>query len=462
MACADLCTAAKCAELEQRIVYLEQALSELSTAFRTHTFESIPTAHDFSPDLKVETNLSSGVLTTSVDINSIKRSDSVDLSNIPVKSVKVDLKKINEGYEQFVTVTVNGTKGEGRLSIPKPDLELNITPINESTFAFEITLGDRKASKNLFIKAIEDLITAIKNTDFSISLNNLSGLLTVSLTINGVTRSASTYIGGIGGNNNSGGGGTGDMGCPDLEVAFEDRIELVLQAIAELRTKVVNVEKYVTIDIEGETYEELECPEEETKEGEEAEGEEVEKEYGTLVEYKGKGLTGIHEAIKIISNNLVRVFEASCTESGVVAFPAWYQVRLGGSVPQVVCIFRKAGSSTYHSISIPHPATTSKPEGALLPAYSKGSFQGMVICKDNSKFIINCSTEAEAERMCNAAIGLIDSEYLEQPPRVHIGRRKGQAVGDGSMTPTSIEYYETGQRNSIPDWRVRLTKIEPE
>ena len=179
MTCPDLCTAEKCRELEQRIVYLEQALTELSTAFRTHTFESIPTAHDFNPDLKVETTLSSGTLTTSVDINSIKRSDSVNLSGIPVDSVDVKFLKINEGYEQFLTVTVNGTEGEGRLSIPKPDLGLEITPINDSTFKFEISLGDRKASKNLFIAAIETLKSRLDDSNFTISLNNLSGLLTV-------------------------------------------------------------------------------------------------------------------------------------------------------------------------------------------------------------------------------------------------------------------------------------------
>ena len=292
-----------------------------------------------------------------------------------------------------------------------------------------------------------DLCSAEKCAELERRIQTLEGLVE-SLTIDG--------------NNNSGGGGGGNMGCPGLEASFEDKIELVLQAIAKLETKVVNVEKYVTIDIKGEAYEELECPEGDATAEEETESEEAPKEYGTLVEYEGKGLTGIHEAVKIINNNLVRLFEASCDKDGVVAFPSWFQVRLGASVPQVVCVFRKAGSSTYHSICIPHPASTEKPGGAILPPYTKGSFMGMVTCKDNSKFIINCVSEGEAERMCNAAIALIDPEFLEEPPRVYIGKRKGQAVGVNLMTPTSIEYYETGQQNSVPNWRVRLNKIEPE
>ena len=462
MSCPDICTAEKCRELEARIQALEGLLESLTNDFNTHLSDNIPTAHAYIPKLEVETTLSSSVLTTSVDIDSIKRSDSVDLSNIKINSVKVDLLRINDGYEQFVTVTVNGTEGQARLKIPKPDLNLEITPINESKFDFEVSLGDRKAKETLFLKGLEDLLNGKGGDDFSVKLRYNLGLLTLELTIGGVKKVTSVEITKPNVQLGSFGGGGGKLGCPDLEAAFEDRIELVLQAIAELRTKVVNVEKYVTIDIEGEAYEELECPEGEGEGGEGAEGAEVPKEYGTLVEYKGKGLLGIHQLAQIINNNLVRLFEASCDQDGVVAFPAWWQTRLMADVPQTVCIFRKGGSSTYHSIAIPHPATTEKPGGAILPPYTKGNYMGMVTCKDNSKFIINCVSEAEAERMCNVAITKIAPEFLETPPRVYIGKRKGQAVGVNPMNPTSIEYYSKGQQSNIPDWRVRLSKLEPE
>ena len=462
MACPDICTAEKCRELEGRLSALEQSFELLKASFDSHINQNIPEAHNYSPDLKVETTLSSGVLTTSVDIDSIKRSDSVDLSNIPVNSVQVNLKNNPDEYNQLLTVSVNGTKGERLIRIPKPSLGLKIKPVNESKFDFEVSLGDRKAKETLFIKALEDLLNGKGGDDFTVKLRYNLGLLELELTIGGVTKKASVEITKPNVQLGSFGGGGGQVACADLEAAFEDRIELVLNAIAELRTKVVNVEKYVTIDIEGETYEELECPEGETGGEEETEGEEAPKEYGTLIEYKGKGLLGIHQLAQIINNNLVRLFEASCDKDGVVAFPAWWQVRLMANVPQVVCIFRKSGTSTYHSIAIPHPANTEKPGGVILPPYTKGNYMGMVTCKDNSKFIINCESEAEAERMCNAAIAKIDPEFLETPPRVYIGKRKGQAVSVNSMSPTSIEYYSEGQQNNIPDWRVRLNKIAPE
>lgn len=90
MACPDICTAEKCRELEARIQALEGLVESLTNDFNTHLSDNIPTAHSYIPKLGVETSLSSGVLTTSVDIDSIKRSDSVDLSNIPVNSVQVN------------------------------------------------------------------------------------------------------------------------------------------------------------------------------------------------------------------------------------------------------------------------------------------------------------------------------------------------------------------------------------
>ena len=45
MSCSDLCTAAKCQELENRIGALEQALELLEAAFEAHTQQDIPEAH---------------------------------------------------------------------------------------------------------------------------------------------------------------------------------------------------------------------------------------------------------------------------------------------------------------------------------------------------------------------------------------------------------------------------------
>ena len=61
--CPDLCTAAKCAELENLIGVLQQQLNLLEAAFEAHTQQNIPEAHDyFAPESdseqQVESNLS--------------------------------------------------------------------------------------------------------------------------------------------------------------------------------------------------------------------------------------------------------------------------------------------------------------------------------------------------------------------------------------------------------------------
>lgn len=56
--CSDLCTAAKCEELENRIELLEQDLALLLAAFNAHVEQAIPEAHQYTSDPHVESNLS--------------------------------------------------------------------------------------------------------------------------------------------------------------------------------------------------------------------------------------------------------------------------------------------------------------------------------------------------------------------------------------------------------------------
>ena len=59
------------------------------------------------------------------------------------------------------------------------------------------------------------------------------------------------------------------------------------------------------------------------------------------------------------------------------------------------------------------------------------------------------------------AIQLIDENYLEDPPRIHISERKGQAVAVDSMLPRACMYYPTGQRNFVPEWRIAFNRNDP-
>ena len=183
----------------------------------------------------------------------------------------------------------------------------------------------------------------------------------------------------------------------------------------------------------------------------------------TVFSYKGKALTGLNKHVEQLEKmNDIIVREICSIEAETqIAAPDWWQVRLGSNIPQIAVVFRRRGHSNYYSLVVPHPKNTTMPTTSPLPAYTKGNFQGMVICIDNSKFICNCASAVEADRMCSLAIQLIDENYLENPPRIHISERKGQAVSVDSMLPRACMYYPTGQRNFVPEWRVAFNRNDP-
>ena len=447
MGCGDLCTAAKCAELEYKIAELQFQIDGVLALLNDHLLHDIPTAHAFTPEVTVTTNLNdSNLLTTQVDINGVADASETELTQT---EQELSFEIVQQDATNYLfTLTLAGTPIEQTLTIEKSELDFVITPTNPTEYDFAITYGTQAVNQQLNLSDLET-----SNQDQSdqgqlkIDVDYLFDVLKVTVSHGSYTDTDWTYIDADTINYGSGGGGnnTGDddVGCSEIGEALQFDLASILQAIAAVDSKVTKVQEYVTIDVEGTTITEFECVEK-APEGEE------QPLPGTEKEYEGKGIAGLHELLKITLNNQLAIFEETCASGGELAFPAWWQVRLGANVPQIVCSFRKAGTSTYHYLAIPHPANTSKPTKALLPAYTKGNWQGMVTCRDNSKFIINCNTKAEAERMCGLAAQLIDSDYLELPPRIYVGERKGQGVGVDSMTPSTINYYKTGQQNFVP------------
>ncbi|MEL6989315.1 MAG: hypothetical protein AAGK97_16000, partial [Bacteroidota bacterium] len=359
-----------------------------------------------------------------------------------------------------IKVTVNDISDTVILVLEEQQLDFTITEINPGQFDFEIILGEQLKAQTLNVSVPDDNQPELNDIDFAIDVTYLSDLLRIFVTINGITKTAAVYIDAREINNYGGGGsgnntGEDDVSCEGLADAMQLNLAEILAAIAAVQAEVSQVKKEVTIEVEAEVLTGFDCPKTDPDSGEESEAAKTE-------EIKQPTLPAIHEMLRYLNENQVSMFEKICEGGGALALPAFYQVRLGGNVPQLACVFRKGGSSTYHTISIPHPANTEEPTKPVLPTYTKGSWQGMIVCKDNSKFIINCNSKAEAERMCGIAAQLIHSDYLELPPRIYVGERKGQAVGVDPMKPTSVQYFESGQQNTIPNWRVRVSDSEPE
>ncbi len=440
MSCPDLCTAEKCRELERRIAALETALELLEASFEAHTQQDIPIAHDYNnphveSNLRLSASWQSEVLTISVADGESSDTTQVQIP-LPVPEpttennnphVKSNLSLSASWQSEILTISVaDGESSDtATVQIPLPVTEPDgYDPHIESNLKLEASFFN-----DILTLSVADGESS-DTTQVQIPLTE--GLQTIFITEEN------------------------NMDCCDslsnqIDNAFNQLSSEIQDLANNLSGDLTEVKEYVTLDITGNTPTDFVCP--------------IEDENGDIPEsstalpYSGKGLLGIHELTRTINQNLLTIFEGQCLiENGdaVAAFPAWWQVKLGANVPQIVCVFRSVGTRTYHSISIPHPKEDKKPNQELLPAYTKGNWQGMVICKDNSKFIINCATKNEAEFMCNQAIGLISSAWLESPVRIYVGERKGQGVIVNSMIPTSIEYYERGLKYQTPNWRFKI------
>lgn len=143
-----------------------------------------------------------------------------------------------------------------------------------------------------------------------------------------------------------------------------------------------------------------------------------------------------------------------CEFDGLVsATPDWWQVRVGAARPQLVTIFRRVGTSTYHRISLPWPANPVPTDDSKLGPYRKGPYQVCLTLTDNSKFICYCDSEAEGLRMAQKAASLIRSDRLTNPLDIRITTTSRGLPAVDDMEPTREEYYSEGLQNLKPDWR---------
>lgn len=180
-----------------------------------------------------------------------------------------------------------------------------------------------------------------------------------------------------------------------------------------------------------------------------------------IYSYKDKFLPAINKQLDHLKSIDQIIIDEICEveKESVLASPDWWQVRLKGDTPQLALIFRVGKTRTYHKLTVPHPFNTNKLLVPPIPSYAKGNWQGEIVCIDNSKFLCNCATKEEAERLIQIAITLIDPVFLGNPVRAYFAERKGIAVGPGDMIATSALYFPFGQQQTKPAWRAVFTKF---
>ncbi len=311
MTCPDLCTAAKCQELEERIGRLEQNLELLEAAFEAHTDLNIPEAHDYiEPDNHVESNLAISASwqpeTLTISVADGESQDTTQV-NIPLPEEENHVESnlsISASWEsEILTISVADGESEDttQVNIPLPEdnhVESNLR-LSGSYFAEVLTLsvadGESQDTTQILIP-IQDSFNDTNNP-----IPPSSGGDTVFIT-------EEIY-----------------MNCDQLENEIKDccdqLINLINNNFSDLNNKIINLEnvilddigqvkEVVTVDISGTTNGDYNCQfpldENDTPLPTYAESIKVQK------SYSGIGLEGLHENLKLINANLDAIHTDIC------------------------------------------------------------------------------------------------------------------------------------------------------
>jgi hypothetical protein len=145
----------------------------------------------------------------------------------------------------------------------------------------------------------------------------------------------------------------------------------------------------------------------------------------------------------------------SCLQSNAIAtVPEWWQLRPEANRPQGILVFKEVrpdgtiGKDPY-AITIPHCTLTTAPTASPLTTYKKGSIQGILTLKDNSKLIVNCKDKEECERVISALSAVIDSNQLTGSSTT-IGERKGQPFKQIDVKAQLLHFYPNGAKTMTP------------
>lgn len=136
--------------------------------------------------------------------------------------------------------------------------------------------------------------------------------------------------------------------------------------------------------------------------------------------------------------------------------PEWWQLRAEAKRPQLVIQFANKGRAgrpgrSRFSLTIPHYKGTTRPTKSPIPPYRKGQHEGILTLFDNSKVIVNAFSDAEAERVLEAAKKHIKTRLLKGA-HIKIGIRKGPKLSTTEVIPVLGNYYPTGLQNLTPKW----------
>lgn len=176
----------------------------------------------------------------------------------------------------------------------------------------------------------------------------------------------------------------------------------------------------------------------------------------------GKGLAGIVRLINsaiLINTDIHKDLSA---QDGTIAIPEHWQIPLEAQRPQLVVQSAEEmdnGSldSAKYVTTIPHYRYTSLRDTPPFDYMDKGSTQGMLILKDNSKVIIYAKNQNEATRVINKIKNTIDPDFLENS-YVKLGRIQNENMKEIRVYPKFGRFYDKGVKENFK-WQTGYKRI---
>lgn len=141
---------------------------------------------------------------------------------------------------------------------------------------------------------------------------------------------------------------------------------------------------------------------------------------------------------------------ASDRASAIASVPDRWNIKKLKGTPQLVIIYRKVKKSRSgnYELVIPHYDGTRNPQAIN---YKKGNRMGILTLKDNSTFVVNAASDAEAEKVYKHYKRYINTKYLTNDFK--ITQRRGKAIDRDEYKPIRADYYPTGDEEDYPKWQ---------
>lgn len=176
----------------------------------------------------------------------------------------------------------------------------------------------------------------------------------------------------------------------------------------------------------------------------------------------GKGLFGLGQLISSAIAMNTDVHKDLSAKDGAIAVPEHWQIPLEAQRPQLVVQSAEKMNNGFldsakYVTTIPHYKFKTPRDIPPFDYMDKGSTQGMLVLKDNSKVIIYAKNQNEAIRVINQIKETIDSDFLINS-YVKLGRIQNENIKEIRVYPKIGRFYDKGVKENFK-WQTGYRRI---